>query len=367
MIFSKNTTTVAFIFASFLSMSCAFAQDKYSKVNESKPVDTLLLAMNTISLEANALEALIEAPSAIPASKLYHNKWNNKDIRMNNDKMFDKNATYILSLVNEGDSKFVFPYKGKVISPFGFRGRRVHAGTDIKLSLNDEVVSAFDGIVRMAKRYSGYGNIVVIRHANGLETCYSHLNKIKVKVNQEVKAGDLIGLGGRTGRATTTHLHFETRFLGDAFDSSKLLDYENFTLKSDTLVIDRNTFMKTKKYVYKKNKKGKRYKVYINDDEKNETTPINNNTVITYKEASKLSTDTTSITSNELVNESVNNKIILKAKVLKSKKSASYKVRNGDTLSRIAQRNGTTVKALCKLNKIGETAILSLGKKIKLK
>ncbi len=331
-------------------------------------------------------------PIAKPTSKLptkLYNTWNNKDIKVNSDKTFNKNTTYILPLINnEADRKFVFPYKGKVISPFGYRGRRIHAGTDIKLNLNDEVYAAFDGEVRMAKRYSGYGNLIVIRHPNGLETCYGHLNKMKVKINQQVKAGDLIGLGGRTGRASTTHLHFETRFLGDAFNSAKLLDYDNFALRSDTLVIDRNTFIKSKNFKYKKNKRGKRVKVYFEDPSSEENTPVNTNTTIVYLEEAD-ENGTTSIEEKPLgnvdsiysnVDAASTNKLTKKTAVkeakttkavnekkLKKEKPGFYKVRKGDTLSKIARNNGTSVKDLCKINKIDENAILSLGSKIKLK
>jgi murein DD-endopeptidase MepM/ murein hydrolase activator NlpD len=395
MIFFKNNIAFNFLFASILSVGSLFAQDQsLSIVN--KPIDTSLLAMSSNSVNFSNDNIVIETPSAIPASKLYNNNWNNKDVRLNSDKMFDKNATYVLTLVNETDNAFVFPFKGKVISPFGYRGRRIHTGTDIKLDLNDEVYSAFDGVVRMAKRYSGYGNIVVVRHPNGLETVYSHLNKIKVKVNQEVKAGDLVGLGGRTGRATTTHLHFETRFLGQPFNAEKLLDFQNYTLKTDTFVIDKNTFMKSKKFKYIKNKRGKKVKVYINDNEEEKDVqnevPINYHTADTniflvYNDVTN-KVDTLSVVTpkdpfsrietisenpiNEnpkdlkVATEKSNSKIKTKSKDKKSK-PAIYKVRNGDTLSRIAQKNGTTVKTLCKLNKIDENAVLSLGKKLKVK
>jgi len=366
MIFIKNNITISLLFASLLGISSLNAQN----INSVNSIyNQNLLALNIASGDKENELKDDETSALIPAASLYQNHWNNSDVRLNNEKMFDKNTTYILPLVTNGESSFVFPYKGKVISAFGYRGRRIHSGTDIKLNLNDEVVSAFDGVVRMAKRYSGYGNIVVIRHPNGLETCYSHLNKIKVKVNQEVKAGEVIGLGGRTGRATTTHLHFETRFLGDAFDSSKLLDYDNFTLKSDTLIIDRNTFIKTKKFVYKKNKKGKRIKVYINDTEDTNTDKIINNKVVVFNNISASTTDTNIVeTKQEVVNENIIPEISIKPKIANSKKlNTYYKVRNGDTLSGIAKRNNTTVKSICKLNKIEENAVLSLGKKLKLR
>ncbi|MFZ4400451.1 MAG: peptidoglycan DD-metalloendopeptidase family protein [Bacteroidales bacterium] len=382
------------------------AQDNSLNRNEKKVNDSLLLAARTNLPVFSEITTITETPApnvssfVVPSAnpvvkstnklptKLY-NTWNNKDIKVSNDKTFNKNTTYILPLINnDADRKFVFPYKGKVISPFGYRGRRIHAGTDIKLNLNDEVYAAFDGEVRMAKRYSGYGNLIVIRHPNGLETCYGHLNKMNVKINQEVKAGDLIGFGGRTGRASTTHLHFETRFLGDAFNSAKLLDYDNFALKSDTLVIDRNTFIKSKNFKYKKNKRGKRVKVYFEDPSSEENTPVNTNTTIVYQE--EADANGTSLVEEKPVSNvdsiirtvdvATNGKVNLKAAVkeaktlkttkenkIKKEKLKFYKVRSGDTLSKIARNNGTTVKDLCKINKINEDAVLSLGKKIKLK
>ncbi|MFZ4412605.1 MAG: peptidoglycan DD-metalloendopeptidase family protein [Bacteroidales bacterium] len=373
MIFSKNIISVAIILFSVLCINLGYAQDNEMMRTEKKASDSLMLAMRTNAPVFSDITTITETPAILPMpkatnkmpSKLY-NTWNNKDIKLNSDKAFNKNTTYILPLINESDHQFVFPYKGKVISPFGYRGKRVHAGTDIKLALNDEVYSAFDGEVRMAKRYSGYGNLIVIRHKNGLETCYGHLNAIKVKINQEVKAGDLIGLGGRTGRASTTHLHFETRFLGDAFNSAKLLDYNNFCLKSDTLMIDKNTFIKSKNFKYKKNKRGKRIKVYFEDPSDEENTPVNTNTTIVYQDEDG---NTSSAVDSTLVNDPipVKVKVVAKTKMQKPKKITAYKVKSGDTLSKIARNNGCTVKDICKLNKIDEDAVLSLGKKIKLK
>ncbi|MFZ4740390.1 MAG: peptidoglycan DD-metalloendopeptidase family protein [Bacteroidales bacterium] len=390
MILSKNIISVVIVLIASLCLNANYAQDNENIKIEKRTSDTLSMAMHTSVPVFSDIVSISGAPTPLPIAKStsklpnkLYNTWNNKDIKVNSDKSFNKNTTYILPLINtETDHNFVFPYKGKVISPFGYRGRRVHAGTDIKLNLNDEVYCAFDGEVRMAKRYSGYGNLVVIRHKNGLETCYGHLNSIKVKINQEVKAGDLIGLGGRTGRASTTHLHFETRFLGDAFNSSKLLDYDNFSLKSDTLMIDKNTFIKSKNFKYKKNKRGKRIKVYYEDPTQEENTPVNTNTTIVYQEEEDSTESTSNVTKpvnnvDSIISDVANtNKISskvskttksVKEKSTKKEKTRFYKVRSGDTLSKIARNNGTTVKDICKINKINEDAVLSLGKKLKLK
>jgi len=113
-----------------------------------------------------------------------------------------------------------------VTSPFGYRWRRWHYGTDLDLNTGDPVYSGFDGIVRVKSydRY-GYGYYIVIRHKNGLETLYGHLSKQLVEIGQEVKAGDLIAKGGNTGRSTGSHLHYELRYKGLAFDPQKVYDF----------------------------------------------------------------------------------------------------------------------------------------------
>ena len=123
-----------------------------------------------------------------------------------------------------------YPLPGaKVISPYG--GRRHHSGTDLKTKANDTIVAAFDGDVVFSGSYYGYGNLVRIKHANGLETYYSHNSKNLVKQGDVVKAGQPVGLTGRTGRATTEHLHFETRVKGKAVNSNKYFDHTNHTIR----------------------------------------------------------------------------------------------------------------------------------------
>jgi murein DD-endopeptidase MepM/ murein hydrolase activator NlpD len=133
---------------------------------------------------------------------------------------------------------FTMPSPGFLQSPFGWRWGRLHNGIDLKLNSGDTVLAAFDGIVRFAGwNKGGYGNLVIIRHYNGLETYYSHLSKVEVERNQKVKSGDLIGLGGRTGRAYGDHLHFELRYMDNGFDPQLIIDVENKQLIRDTLVL----------------------------------------------------------------------------------------------------------------------------------
>jgi hypothetical protein len=129
--------------------------------------------------------------------------------------------------------RFIVPFRGKVVSKYGIRRGRMHTGTDIKLEQGDTVVAAYNGIVTRAQTYYGYGKMVVVSHAHGLETYYAHFSDILVRVGDTVSTGQSIGLGGRTGRATGTHLHFEIRQNGRAYNPEMIFDFENYTVKSD--------------------------------------------------------------------------------------------------------------------------------------
>jgi len=130
-------------------------------------------------------------------------------------------------------NQFRIPFKGKVISKFGIRHGRMHTGTDIRLNLGDSVCSAFEGIVTRASRYYGYGNLVILNHSHGLETYYAHLSKIIVKVGDTIQGGQVVGLGGRTGRATAEHLHFEIRENRKAYNPELVYDFGNFSVRPD--------------------------------------------------------------------------------------------------------------------------------------
>lgn len=134
--------------------------------------------------------------------------------------------------------QFRYPLRaGQLLSPYGWRGNAMHTGSDLKAYPGDTVFAVLDGVVRMSKPYSGYGNIVLLRHANGLETLYGHNAQNLVAVNQQVRAGDPIALAGRTGRASTEHVHFEVRVAGRALDPALMVDIPARTLRNDTLYI----------------------------------------------------------------------------------------------------------------------------------
>jgi murein DD-endopeptidase MepM/ murein hydrolase activator NlpD len=225
----------------------------------------------------------------------------------------------VVLVLSDSVRKFVLPYYGKINSAFGWRRGRVHNGIDISLDRGVPIAAAFDGKVRYAKFNSGgYGNLVIIRHFNGLETYYSHLTEIKVQPDDMVKAGTIIGTGGNSGaRWTGEQLHFEMRFLDKPFDPMLIIEYDSLRLKKDTLLLTKDSFLITKDH------KGRPLRRSIHPSSKNP---------VSYRG-----------------------------------KGAYHTIRSGETLSHLAVRYNTSVNALCGLNGISPKKTLQIGQKIRVK
>ena len=171
---------------------------------------------------------------------------------------------------------FHSPWVGRLTSDFGWRNNRPHYGVDIKLNTGDTVKSAFEGMIRISRYSSTYGNVVVVRHLNGLETLYAHLSKRLVKEGDEILTGEVLGLGGNTGRSFGSHLHFETRYLGEPINPKDVfvINDSTFTVKQDSLILSANNFSflkEVRKIKYHRVRSGdslwrisKRYGVSIN-------------------------------------------------------------------------------------------------------
>ncbi|MBO7293836.1 MAG: peptidoglycan DD-metalloendopeptidase family protein [Bacteroidaceae bacterium] len=274
------------------SVACtAMAQDLIAK---QAPVDVQLRAVDSI-----AMLKMFEIERGFDVITDIYKSW-------------DTSNTHCYSRADIPDSLkidlrgFSMPTTSRrVTSNFGYRPRfrRMHKGIDVKVLTGDTIYAAFDGVVRIVRfERKGYGHYVVLRHENGLETYYAHLSKTFCNVDEVVKSGQPIGLGGNTGRSFGSHLHFETRVMGEAINPAFLFDFANQDVTGDF-------------YVFHKAKTDVNY-----------TGP-----------------DTKS-----------------KKKAVASSKRY-YKVRKGDSLSRIASRTGSSVAQLCKINRITKKTTLRPG------
>ncbi len=206
-------------------------------------------------------------------------------------------------------SGFVCPHVGEVYSKFGYRRNRRHQGVDLPLPTGTPINVAFDGRVRYSAYVRGYGNLVIVRHENGLETFYGHLSKRLSEPGQWVKAGDVIGLGGSTGRSSGPHLHFETRYKGYAFDPQWIVDFEKGELRKNVFVLRRSYLDPSSRYMPESIDEEE--EIYATDEQ-----------------------------------------IIEEEKRIAAEKAAEkwHSVRSGETVSSIARKYGKTLSAIKKLN-----------------
>lgn len=272
------------------------------------------------------LEALF-AEEEEPEFDLYTEGWESGLVNCYKDAVVPQTAQIDVS-------HYSMPHPGYVTSPYGYRKRfrRMHKGIDIKANTGDTIRAAFDGRVRLTKfERRGYGYYVVVRHTNDLETVYGHLSKFLVEPDQYVRAGDPIALAGNTGRSTGSHLHFETRYMGYAINPAAIFDFANQTTHTDTYTFDKKTYQQARNFSPEANAAyATQYKA---------THKVEYGSGSSKKSSGKAS----------------------------SKGASTVKVRKGDSLSRIAQRNGTTVAALCRLNGIKASAKIQPGQTLRVR
>ena len=284
-------------------------------------------------VEQMALKNTIERENLEnPSSNLY-DEWENKRTH----------AVYPLPENYKIDLRgFHMPTKSRVItSNFGHRWGRQHKGLDIKVYIGDTIRAAFSGKVRVV-RYEGrgYGKYIVIRHNNGLETVYGHLSAQLVHENQIVKAGQVIGLGGNTGRSTGSHLHFETRLCGTALNPALMFDFRNQDVTGDFYTFRKTTIAheSAQATALRGVKNGGRY----TREEVQGTTPAKK--------------DNDNLADNK--DDKATGLII-------TGDGSYYTVRQGDTLESVAERTGISIESLCRINKIGRFTTLTRGMVLK--
>lgn len=305
----KIVKTFAISMLLAVTSTTANAQDLLAR---QAPVDRKMAAVDTIMLRNITMREELESPSA----DLYAN-WDNK---------YAHRATELPETYKIDLRHFTMPTTSRVItSNFGSRWGRQHKGLDIKVYIGDTIRAAFSGKVRIVRyEAGGYGKYIVIRHNNGLETIYGHLSKQLVEENQEVSSGEVIGLGGNTGRSTGSHLHFETRLCGVALNPALMFDFRAQDVTGDYYAFNKETY----------------------DNESTNATRLRGKQDSSTYASTNSSDD---YATNKRTTSGLTDQI------------SYHKVKKGETLERIAKKRGVTVEQICKLNHITKTMRLRPG------
>ena len=286
-----------------------------------------------VVLYNNGTYRYVKDLSLVAADSTFTEFWDTRAVnpyRETPDAIPDRFSLWIVDTLDA----YCCPYITRPYSLYGYRHGRRHQGIDLPFPKGTPVHAAFDGKVRISDYVGGYGNLVVIRHANGLETFYGHLSESHVSPGDWVNAGDIIGLGGSTGRSTGPHLHFETRYRGAAFDPSWLIDFETGTLRHRLLTIRSWYFNPNQRYVQNVDDEDE---IFRTDEE------------------------------DRLLAEQQAKKDAAARAAAEAAAMKYHTIRSGDTLSGIAKKYHTSVKALCQLNGIKETTILQVGKRLRVR
>ncbi|MCI7197883.1 MAG: peptidoglycan DD-metalloendopeptidase family protein [Prevotella sp.] len=305
----KIVKTFAISMLLAVTSTTANAQDLLAR---QAPVDRKMAAVDTIMLRNITMREELESPSA----DLYAN-WDNK---------YAHRATELPETYKIDLRHFTMPTTSRVItSNFGSRWGRQHKGLDIKVYIGDTIRAAFSGKVRIVRyEAGGYGKYIVIRHNNGLETIYGHLSKQLVEENQEVRSGEVIGLGGNTGRSTGSHLHFETRLCGVALNPALMFDFRAQDVTGDYYAFNKETY----------------------DNESTNATRLRGKQDSSTYASTNSSDD---YATNKRTTSGLTDQI------------SYHKVKKGETLERIAKKRGVTIEKICKLNHITKTMRLRPG------
>lgn len=362
------------------------------RVGFKKDMTDKLIEMNELE-ELEAMEDL-----EFPADELY-GEWSNDWVDPFRGKKIDMPDSCRIDC-----STFVLPLDTMtyVTSKYGPRRRRMHRGIDLKVQKGDTIRAAFSGKIRIRNfERRGYGYYLVVRHPNGLETVYGHLSKFLVERDEIVKAGQPIGLGGNTGRSTGSHLHFETRFLGQAINPAEIIDFENSVPRQDIFVF-RNVKINGRKsniytssnnqMVYHRVKSGdtlgkiaRMYGMTVNElcrlnglkststlrigqsircSAGGEASSTKKAAASTAKPATKAAAKKT-ITVKADASAAASLPQTAATIIQDGSAPVYHRIKSGDTLGAIAKRYGTTVQKLCELNGITKTTVLRLGRSLR--
>lgn len=287
-----------------LSMSSLSAQEKEPTVLNTLDTQD---KFTKILLYSDQTWDYLELDKPVIDTAGFFDEWTSESLHAFKGRPLSEIPEEVDLLLSDETHPYALPYIKKVRSGYKMRRGRPHNGVDLPLQIGDTIRTAFDGIVRFIGRpreTGGYGNLVIVRHANGLETYYGHLSKICVSPDEMVKAGECIGLGGSSGRSTGPHLHFETRYMGQSFDPERIFDFENGTIRDTMITLHKHY-----------------YSIWSHYGQSNAESKAASGRVI-------------------------------------------HKVRSGENLGVIARKYGTTVNQICRLNGISSKKVLRVGQSL---
>ncbi len=291
--------------------------------------------------------------SLYDALPVYAEHWDTSQIfSYKSVELSDLPSVIDLCLINRAE-EFHFPYQGRITSKYGIRRRRNHNGIDLSLKTGDPIYAAFDGKIRYSKyNTGGYGNLIIVRHQNGLETWYAHLSKSNVVENEYVKAGQVIGYGGNTGRSTGPHLHFEVRYADQVFDPEFLFDFTTGTLKNELFALEKSYF----------NINSRASELLIEDEDGGGWDIPETDAQLTMLAEMG---DTTA--SQQLLALAVAREQEAERARQEAAKAVYHTIVSGDMLGTIAPKYGISIDQICRLNNITRTTILRPGRRIRVK
>lgn len=313
----KKVANLLFLFF-LLSVNSSVAQDDVLS-----PFDATTAQSATQPVEQTVdPEKFITEDYQIPSYNLYLQDWNTEYVKIKSLGISFGNSSDIKVILVDNNNHFSLPCANcQLTSKYGQRKSGMHTGIDLAATLGDPVYACFDGVVRMARNFSSYGNTVVVRHYNGLETVYAHLDSILVQPNQKVTSGQQIGMAGNTGHSSGVHLHFETRFLYEHFDPEKMVDFTTGEVLSNVLTIT---------------------KAELDFASDADETQMN-----------ATSQPATSKPAPKPAPASAN--------------SSYYVVKQGDTLYGIAKKNNVSVEKLMELNHISDPSKIAIDQKLRVR
>ncbi len=314
-----------------------------------RPIDTLATERTGIKLVLytdNSYDYINEQVAEWEKSEVFTSHWDTINLFAYRDIELRHLPEEIECRLVSQPGDYHCPVMGTIVSRYGPRGRRNHNGIDLGLKTGEPIYAAFSGRIRYA-RYNtgGFGNLIIMRHPNGLETYYAHLSRINVKAGDWVVAGQVMGYGGNTGRSRGPHLHFEVRYCDQTFDPQHIIDFATGNLRYGTFLLERSYFN-----IRSRATEG------LEDDDEGLIDP------------SQIAAGADSTSISEAILAEVERKDKEAAAKAAEEAAAKYHtIRSGDTLGGLAAKYHTTISAICKLNGITTKTTLRIGRKLRVK